>query len=150
LYTTEYNKPARSGKRSSKPRWTARPRWRLTRGTEIALGPGKADLLEAIRQTGSISGAARKLGMSYRRSWQLVEAMNHCFAKPLVATSSWRAKGAALTKEGEAALALYRRMESASLEAVKRPLAQLQDLLSQDRPSRLRRGDSTEKKVRRR
>jgi molybdate transport system regulatory protein len=150
LYTTEYNKPARSGKRSLKARWTARPRWRLTRGGEIALGPGKADLLEAIRRAGSISGAAQELGMSYRRSWLLVEAMNHCFAKPLVTTSSWRGKGAALTKEGEAVLALYRRIESASIEAAKRPLAQLQALLSEVQPSGLKQGGSKGGKVRRR
>ena len=49
---------------------------RLMLGDEIAMGPGKADLLEAIEREGSISAAARALGMSYRRAWLLVETMN--------------------------------------------------------------------------
>src|SRR5881296_845622 len=71
-------------------RWEARPRWRLTRGKEIALGPGKADLLGAIDRRGSISAAARALDMSYRRAWLLVETMNRCFGRPLVVTTRWR------------------------------------------------------------
>ncbi|HQV26197.1 MAG TPA: LysR family transcriptional regulator, partial [Acinetobacter sp.] len=46
---------------------------------EIAFGPGKADLLEAIQRTGSISQAAKSMNMSYRRAWQLVETMNQSF-----------------------------------------------------------------------
>src|SRR5665213_857482 len=53
-------------------------------GDELAMGPGKADLLEAIRTEGSISAAGRKLGMSYRRTWLLVDTMNRCWAQPLV------------------------------------------------------------------
>lgn len=56
-------------------------------GDAIAMGPGKADLLEAIAAEGSISGAGRKLGMSYRRAWQLVDLMNRCWSAPLVETS---------------------------------------------------------------
>ena len=52
-------------------------------GEEPAMGPGKADLLEAIARTGSISAAGRALGMSYRRAWLLVDAMNRCWAEPL-------------------------------------------------------------------
>ncbi len=55
---------------------------------EIAMGPGKADLLEAIRDTGSISAAGKKLGMSYRRAWLLVDSMNRCFRAPIVETSA--------------------------------------------------------------
>jgi molybdate transport system regulatory protein len=143
LYTTEYNKTARSGKRHAKLSWTARPRWRLSCGTEIALGPGKADLLDAIRRAGTISGAARELGMSYRRAWLLVKEMNRCFTKPLVSTSSWRGKGAALTQDGERVLELYRRIESDSLRAVRRPLAGLQNLLREDRLRPIKRGGST-------
>ena len=61
-------------------------RMRLMLGNEIALGPGKADLLEGIASTGSIAAAGRKLGMSYKRAWMLVETMNRCFRKPLVRT----------------------------------------------------------------
>ena len=49
---------------------------RITRGDMIAIGPGKVALLEAIAEAGSISAAARTLGMSYRRTWLLVDEMN--------------------------------------------------------------------------
>jgi molybdate transport system regulatory protein len=116
----------------------------LSCGAEIAMGPGKADLLEAIRRSGTISGAARELGMSYRRSWLLVEAMNRCFTRPLVKTSSWRAKGAALTQDGERVLELYRQIETDSFEAVKRPLSSLEKLLKKERPTPRKRGRSRE------
>jgi molybdate transport system regulatory protein len=79
-------------------------------GDEIAMGPGKADLLEAIAREGSISAAGRAMGMSYRRAWLLVDAMNRCFQAPLVATHPGGGKqaGAKLTAEGDAALAAYR------------------------------------------
>ena len=79
-------------------------------GDEIAMGPGKADLLEAIAREGSISAAGRAMGMSYRRAWLLVDTMNRCFAKPLVEAHPGGGKnaGAKLTPEGAAALAAYR------------------------------------------
>lgn len=110
----------------------ARPRWRLTKGRDIALGPGKADLLEAILQRGSISAAARLLGMSYRRAWLLVQTMNRCFAAPLVATparGAWRGSGATLTSEGRRALELYRRIEAASERAAGASLRRLTRML---------------------
>jgi molybdate transport system regulatory protein len=87
-------------------------------GDEIAMGPGKADLLDAIARTGSISAAGRALGMSYRRAWLLVDTMNRCFAKPLVEAhpGGGKAAGATLTAEGEAALAAYRAL-SAQVES---------------------------------
>lgn len=87
---------------------------RLIRGSDIALGPGKADLLEGVRETGSIAAAGRRLGMSYRRAWSLAETMNACFRAPLVATSKGGAArgGANLTALGEEVLARYRRMET--------------------------------------
>src|SRR4029450_4752462 len=86
--------------------WEARPRWRIVRRGTIALGPGKADLLEAIAATGSISAAARKIGMSYRRAWMLVSIMNDSFRSPLVATFARRRIGASLTPFGSRALRL--------------------------------------------
>lgn len=79
-------------------------------GDEIAMGPGKADLLEAIREHGSISAAGRAMGMSYRRAWLLVDAMNRCWTGPLVHTAPGRAegRGARLTDLGERVLASYR------------------------------------------
>ena len=74
-------------------------------GEEIAMGPGKAALLQASGESGSISAAGRKLGMSYRRAWLLVDTMNRCFAEPLVETVA--GSGARVTPAGEAALANY-------------------------------------------
>ena len=87
-------------------------------GDEIAMGPGKADLLEAIQRTGSISAAGRALGMSYRRAWLLVDTMNRCFRAPLVETHPGGGKnaGAKVTSDGEAALTAYRAL-SAQVEA---------------------------------
>lgn len=82
-------------------------------GDEIAMGPGKADLLEAIERTGSISAAGRALGMSYRRTWLLVDTMNRCWKKPLVATVLGGAKGggATVTPFGQEILTEYRDLE---------------------------------------
>ncbi|WCP14674.1 hypothetical protein sphantq_03123 [Sphingobium sp. AntQ-1] len=80
-------------------------------GDQIAMGPGKADLLDAIAGEGSISAAGRKLGMSYRRCWLLVDVMNRCWAQPLVATSS---EGARLTEMGAAVLRDYRALQRAA------------------------------------
>lgn len=80
---------------------------------EIAMGPGKADLLEAIREHGSISGAGRAMNMSYRRAWLLVDAMNRCWSEPLVHTIPGGAAsgGAHLTATGEQVLSLYRSLQ---------------------------------------
>jgi len=96
------------------------------------MGPGKADLLEAIDRHGSISAAARALGMSYRRSWLLVKTMNRCFAAPLVSTSGengWRGRGASLTPHGRKALRLYRRMERRSIESTRSAIEGLMEML---------------------
>lgn len=82
-------------------------------GTEIAMGPGKADLLDAIKAEGSISAAGRAMEMSYRRAWQLVDTMNRCWKQPLVATTPGSAHrgGARLTEFGETVLAQYRSLQ---------------------------------------
>jgi molybdate transport system regulatory protein len=87
----------------------------LLRDDEIAFGPGKADLLEAIQATGSIAAAARAMGMSYRRAWLLVEVMNRCFRKPLVETGRGGSErgGTSLTPLGRSALARYRSLQRA-------------------------------------
>lgn len=82
-------------------------------GDEIAMGPGKADLLDAIAAHRSISAAGRAMGMSYRRTWLLVDAMNRCWQGPLVATTPGNQKaGAQLTALGEQILARYRQLQS--------------------------------------
>ena len=87
---------------------------RILCGEEIAMGPGKADLLDAIDREGSITGAAKGMGMSYRRAWLLVDAMNRCWAAPLVETAAGGAKGggARLSGTGREVLAAYRTLEA--------------------------------------
>lgn len=92
---------------------------RLMLGEVRAMGPGKADLLELIDETGSISAAAKRMSMSYRRAWMLVDAMNGAFKKPLVEASTGGSGGggAHVTEDGKQVLGLYRRMQ-AELEAM--------------------------------
>ncbi|MGB7481266.1 MAG: ModE family transcriptional regulator, partial [Burkholderiaceae bacterium] len=66
----------------------ARFRLRIQRGADIAIGPGKVDLLEAIEATGSIAAAARARGMSYRRAWLLVDEMNRSLRQPVIEAKS--------------------------------------------------------------
>ena len=87
-------------------------------GDAIAMGPGKADLLEAIAREGSISAAGRSLGMSYRRTWLLVDEMNRCWSERPVATGRGGGGGARLTDAGRHILQAYRALESAIDEAV--------------------------------
>jgi molybdate transport system regulatory protein len=102
-------------------------RLRIVLGDAIAVGPGKADLLEGIRDTGSIAAAGRRMGMSYKRAWLLVDTMNACFKRPVVeAIKGGRSGGGArLTRLGEEVLARYRRMQAASGQAIARDLAAL-------------------------
>lgn len=99
---------------------TCRPRIRILSGKKIALGPGKVDLLEAIASAGSISAAARELGLSYRRAWDLVDTMNQCFQQPLVerVKGGKGGGGAELTEAGQRAVKAYRAMESKALKAI--------------------------------
>ncbi|QVM83775.1 winged helix-turn-helix domain-containing protein [Novosphingobium decolorationis] len=85
-------------------------------GDEIAMGPGKADLLDAIGEEGSISAAARKIGMSYRRAWLLVDTMNRCWHEPLVETAPGGSArgGARMTPYGRGILQLYRSLQEES------------------------------------
>lgn len=103
----------------------ARLRLVLRRG--IALGPGKADLLAGIRDTGSIAAAGRSLGMSYARAWKLVGEMNGEFRLPLVesARGGTGRGGATLTALGEDVLARYRRIEALAQRAAAADLAAL-------------------------
>ena len=82
-------------------------------GDQIALGPGKVDLLESIDMVGSISEAARQNNISYRRAWDMVNTMNQCFSNPLVksVTGGKGGGGAKLTLLGEKIKTIYRKME---------------------------------------
>ncbi len=123
--------PPHSSKR--KPR----AQLRFVLAPDIAMGPGKAALLEHIRDTGSISAAGRRMEMSYKRTWQMVESMNRCFRSPLVETAKGGAGGggAQLTPLGEQVLARYRRMEALAAKAVARELAGFHRLLTRRQPS---------------
>ncbi len=100
---------------------------RVVLGDQTAIGPGKAELLDGIAATGSIAAAGRRMGMSYKRAWGLVEAMNAMFAAPLVEAAKGGAGGggAALTATGAAVLAAYRRLEAAAEASGGEALAEL-------------------------
>ncbi len=108
------------------------PRLRVLCGAEIALGPGKARLLQGIADLGSLSAAARELDMSYMRAWRLVHTMNACFRAPLVELSRGGREqgGALLTPTGLRVLALYREMELRSRDAIDLPWRELATLLA--------------------
>lgn len=107
-------------------------RIRLPRGEAIALGPGKAALLEAIQRSGSISAAGRELGLSYRKAWLMVDQMNQCFREPLVVSVKGGSKGggARVTDLGLRVLATYRDLEAAAWKALLPGLKALGALLN--------------------
>ncbi len=108
-----------------------RLRLRVVFGDGAMVGPGKADLLDLIRTTGSISAAGRAMGMSYKRAWGLVEELNAAFRAPLVASVRGGAQGggARLTPEGEAVLAHYRAIEAKAAEAGAADIAAIRAML---------------------
>ena len=85
-----------------------------------AMGPGKAELVERIAETGSISAAARAMGMSYRRAWQLVEALNRDYRERVIdtATGGKRGGGAQVTRFGREIVAHFRAMEEKASAAI--------------------------------
>ncbi len=107
-------------------------RLRIYRDDSIAIGPGKVALLEAIAETGSISAAARQLGMSYRRAWLLIDETNRALAQPAVATAAGGAHGGgtALTPVGDQVIRHYRAVEATARTAAAADLAALTRLLS--------------------
>jgi molybdate transport system regulatory protein len=85
-----------------------------------AMGPGKAELIERIAESGSISAAARDMGMSYRRAWQLVDALNAAYKAPVVVTAvgGERGGGARVTALGRRLAAQFRAMERKASAAI--------------------------------
>ena len=108
---------------------------RVLGGATPAMGPGKAELIERIAQTGSISSAARAMRMSYRRAWQLVEAINDSFAGPLVVTETGgkRGGGATVTKVGREVLRRFRKMEAKASDAIAADIESFASLLKAPR-----------------
>lgn len=109
----------------------AKPQIRIMFRKAIAMGPGKADLLQAIERTGSISAAARNLGMSYRRAWLLVDTMNQCFKTPVVETltGGQRGGGARVTELGHDVLTRYLAMNAKAAASVRKDLAAFSRLM---------------------
>jgi molybdate transport system regulatory protein len=110
-------------------------RLRIDFGATSSLGPGKIVLLEQIARTGSLSQAARELGMSYRRAWQLLDDLNHSFNEPVATASVGGAGGGGvqLSAFGEALIGAYRDVERAALEATR---ARFADLLKEAEPAK--------------
>lgn len=108
-----------------------RVRLRLQTAESILMGPGRADVLQGVAETGSIAEAGRRLGMSYQRVWSLVKAMNEDFVEPLVTKQRGGATGggATLTPTGARVLAAYRKAERAAQKAADKPLLELRGLL---------------------
>src|SRR3954471_10562070 len=102
----------------------------LARGAP-AMGPGKAELVERIGATGSISAAARAMGMSYRRAWQLVDALNRAYREPVIetATGGRRGGGARVTPFGERLVGRFRAMEERASRAIAADLEEFAGLL---------------------
>ncbi|HTT09472.1 MAG TPA: winged helix-turn-helix domain-containing protein [Burkholderiaceae bacterium] len=114
----------------SKPVFRFRPR--VTGGGEIAVGPGKIALLEAIGKTGSITAAAKSLDMSYRRAWLLLDELNRSLRVPAVdsAKGGQHGGGSALTDRGKELIAVYRRIEKTAESAARADIKRLMAMLA--------------------
>ena len=116
-------------------------RFRIVLKSGVALGPGKADLLEAIAETASLTKAAKRFNMSYKRGWSLVQELHRHFAEPLVETEKGGAGGgggARLTKLGDYVLKRYRKMEADAGKAIAAGIGDLRKHLAVPKPTRKR------------
>ncbi|MDX2219759.1 MAG: winged helix-turn-helix domain-containing protein [Burkholderiales bacterium] len=106
-------------------------KFRILSGDDIAMGPGKSDLIAAIEATGSISQAAKQLGMSYRRAWTLVDTMNRCFKEPLVTTATGgdHGGGARVTDFGREVLRRFNAMQAKADAAISADVAAFSKLM---------------------
>lgn len=116
---------------ASRSRAEVRFRMRIRSGDTVALGPGKVDLLEAVQEHGSISAAARSLGMSYRRAWLLIDELNRSLKSPATISEQGGQSGGgcALTPVGENIVRLYREVESEAQAACAAQIAALTKLI---------------------
>lgn len=103
---------------------------RISLNPKTQLGPGKAELLQAVDETGSIAAAGRRMGMSYKRAWYLIDTMNAYFREPVVVSVKGGSArgGAQLTATGRTVLKSYRRMEQKARRSIARDLAVLASL----------------------
>jgi molybdate transport system regulatory protein len=106
-------------------------RIRINKGDDIAVGPGKIALLEAVVACGSITAAAKKLDMSYRRAWLLIDDMNRSFHAPVVETAKGGRMGGStvVTPLGEEVIRRYRAIESIAGASARSEIASLLKLL---------------------
>jgi molybdate transport system regulatory protein len=100
-----------------------------------AMGPGRAELLEKIAESGSISAAARDMGMSYRRAWQLVEAINKSFSQQVVVTAigGKRGGGTQITDFGKDVISRFRAMEDKASATISKDIERFDALLKTPR-----------------
>lgn len=137
--------PKSQNKKSAAPQ----PRVRVLMGELTAMGPGRADLIDAIARTGSISAAGREMNMSYRRAWTLVETTNACFIEPLVVASTGGSGGggAQVTDFGRNIVERYRVMERKAAKAISSDFAVFSKLLASSTPpaAKARRTKATQK-----
>jgi molybdate transport system regulatory protein len=107
--------------KSSKPFSPGLSHLRIALSESFYVGPGRADLMELIAETGSISEAAKRMGMSYKRAWSLVQALNDGFGAPLIETArGGKDQGASLTPAGREVLERYRGMQAATRHVIAR------------------------------
>lgn len=127
--TTRKTKPASATADAATGDPTVAFRMRVMLGDTIAIGPGKVALLEAIRDHGSISRAAKSLEMSYRRAWVLLQEINQSMRVPAVSSDQGgqHGGGSVLTPEGEAVIRLYRTIEQQAMDG---SATQIRDLLA--------------------
>jgi molybdate transport system regulatory protein len=113
-----------------------RVRIRIQFEGDHSLGPGKAQLLEAVAEHGSISAAARSMGMAYRHAWELIDDLNQCFQDPVITTAAGgrAGGGAALTAFGEDLVRRFRAMEQAASRAMASDLAVLEGKRAPENP----------------
>lgn len=113
------------------PKHPSGPRVRILLGGATALGPGKVGLLQAIDKCGSISKAAKDMGMSYRRAWMLVDTMNDCFTDDLVvtATGGKGGGGAQVTDLGRDVIQRYQDMEAKAAASIAEEAQEMGKLL---------------------
>ncbi|HEY4298455.1 MAG TPA: LysR family transcriptional regulator [Paraburkholderia sp.] len=118
-------------KTSAKTRPEVRFRMRIRNGEAVALGPGKIDLLEAVREYGSISAAARSLDMSYRRAWLLIDELNRSLKSPATHSEQGGQSGGGctLTPVGETIIRLYRNVEEEALRVCAKQIGELTRLI---------------------
>lgn len=121
---------------------------RVLAGELIAMGPGRADLIDAIARTGSISAAGRELNMSYRRAWSLIETSNAAFVEPLVITNTGGSGGggAQVTDFGRSVVERYRIMERKAAKAIASDFATFNKLVAATEAAATRSVKKTTKK----